>query len=342
MSNFIRSKPWKRVAKPSRGTVLIAALMIGTTVSAFLLGSTFGEEGGLGSLSFSSHVYDIVTEPSGDMAASEARAAADTAAAAASDAKAAATGLSVLSLLAGATSPGRGAEVSAEAAEDIFERMVIFTARLRIEVDDVDLAVREVRLMTEDFGGFVAGMSTSKSGWGVMTLRVPQVGFYEVIEEIESLGAVEEREVKGEDFTETYVDLEARLSNLEREEERLVEILDIARNVDEVLKVEFQLSRVRGEIESVTGEMKYLEGRVELATVTLTLVEERVEEMTVLPQVDWWEPVGAGLEALTTVAQGMLAMAVFIGPFLAVGFPAYRLYKRGFGSKDASTEGASQ
>ena len=88
--------------------------------------------------------------------------------------------------------------------------------------------------------------------------------------------------------------------------------------------------------------MVYLEGRVELATITVTFREEFAEEVTVLPQVDWWEPVSTGLEALTTVAQGMLAMAVFIGPFLAVGFPAYRLFKRGFGAKDVSPEGASQ
>jgi len=38
----------------------------------------------------------------------------------------------------------------------------------------------------------------------------------------------------------------------------------------------------------------------------------------------------------------MLAIAVFIVPFLAVGFPAYRLFKRGFGAKDVAPEGTSQ
>ena len=94
-------------------------------------------------------------------------------------------------------------EVVAEPADVIFERMVIFTAKLRLEVEDVELAVYEIRFLVEDCGGFVAGMSTSKSEWGVMTLRVPQDEFYDVIEALEALGEVEEMELKGEDITAT-------------------------------------------------------------------------------------------------------------------------------------------
>jgi len=239
MRKLLGLKPWNRFARPSSKAVLIAALLIGTTISAFLLGSTFSQEEDVGVLSLSQDVYDIEPESSGDMSISEARAAADTAAVAAADSLSAASGLSsMFSLLARPGDVGQEGEIVAEPADVIFERMVIFTAKLRLEVEDVDLTVYEIRLIAEDCGGFVAGMSTSKSEWGVMTLRVPQVEFYDAIEEVEALGEVEERELKGEDITETYVDLEAQLVNLEREEERLIEILDIARNVEEVLKVE--------------------------------------------------------------------------------------------------------
>jgi len=336
--------PLKRVSRPSKRTTLVTVLLIGTIISAYLLGSNIGKEEGIDFLSSSGQMYEIVPESRGEMSTSEAQAEEEVAAMAASDsAKSAASGVvSLLSLVARPGDVGQEGTVVAEPADVVFERMVIFTARLRLEVEKVDLTVYEIRLIAEDSGGFVTGMSTSKNEWGVMTLRVPQDEFYDVIDEIEALGEVEERELKGEDITESYVDLEAQLVNLEREEERLVEILDIARNVDEVLKVETQLSRVRGKIESITGEMKYLEGRVELATITVTFREEFAEEKTVLPKVDWWAPVSTGLEALTTVVQGMLAMAVFLGPFLVVGFPAYRLYKRGFGAKDVSPEDASR
>ena len=336
-------RPLNRVSKPSKRSTLITVLLIGTILSAYFLGSNISKDEGVNFLSSSGQMYEIVPESRGEMSTSEAQAAAETAVMAASDsAKSAASGLvNPLSIVFRPSDVGQEIEISAEPAEVIFERMVIFTARLRLEVEEVDLTVYEIRLIAEDSGGFVTGMSTSRSEWGVMTLRVPQDEFYDVIQEIEDLGEVEERELKGEDITENYIDLEAQLVNLEKEEERLVEILDMARNVEEVLKVENQLSRVRGKIESITGEMKYLEGRVELATITVTFREEFAEEITVLPKVDWWAPVSTGLEALTTVVQGMLAMAVFLGPFLIVGFSAYRLYKRGFGAKDLSPESAS-
>jgi len=162
-----------------------------------------------------------------------------------------------------------------------------------------------------------------------VTVRVPQVKFYDVIKEIEALGEVEERDLKGEDITDTFVDLEAQLRNLQREEERLVEILDMAVNVEEVLKVEAELNRVRGEIERITGELKYIEGRVELATITVSLMEKFAKQKTVLPQVDWWAPVNSGLNALFTVVQGLVTMTIFLGPFVAVGLPAFYIYKRG-------------
>jgi hypothetical protein len=130
------------------------------------------------------------------MSASEARAAVDVADLAASDSAKGSAGLAIWDLVASASDAGQEGEIVAEPADVIFERMVIFTARLRLEVEDADLTVHEIRLLAEDCGGFVAGMSTSKSEWGVMTLRVPQDEFYDVIEEVEALDNVEERELR--------------------------------------------------------------------------------------------------------------------------------------------------
>jgi len=67
--------------------------------------------------------------------------------------------------------------------------------------------------------------------------------------------------------------LTARLNNSERQEQRLLEILDMANNTKEVLEVEREVWRVRTEIERLTGRIKYLENRVELATISVSLYE---------------------------------------------------------------------
>ena len=333
----------KRLARPSKKAAVIVVILVVTTLSALFLGSTFGPEEGASLLSYRSSVHEITFPRTRiDDSTSEAKTAADaaTTAATASDSLKALAGSAIWSLFTSARTEGQSDGDLGEAADAYFERMVVFTAVLRLEVGDIDSAVDGIRLLTEEAGGFIAGVSTSKGGGGIVTVRVPQVRFYDVIREFETLGEVEEREVKGEDISETYVDLEARLTNLQREEGRLVEILDMAVNVEEVLKVEAELSRVRGEIEGITGEMNYIEGRVELATITVSLVEESAKERALLPRVDWWAPVNTGLQALATVTQGLLTMAIFLGPFVAVGLPVYVLYKRGVKGEDAPLEEA--
>jgi hypothetical protein len=331
-----------RLARPSKKTTLIVALIFGTTVTAFLLGSTFNQDE-VGFTSHLSRAYEI-PGPSGHAATvSEAMLAADVASAtaAASDSLKASTGFAIWNLFTGART-GQSDGDAGEVADIYFERMVIFTAILQIEVGDIDSTVDEIRLVTDEAGGFISGVSTSKSGGGVVTVRVPQVKFYDAIKEIEALGEVEERDLKGEDITDTFVDLEAQLGNLRREEERLAEILDMAVNVEEVLKVEAELNRVRGEIERITGELKYIEGRVELATITVSLLEKFAKQKTLLPQVDWWAPVNSGLNALFTVVQGLVAMAIFLGPFVAVGLPAFYIFKRGNKGKSISSKESPQ
>ena len=314
----------KRLIRPTNKTVLIVALLFGTIISAFILGSTFSQREGGKILASRSRTHET-TVPGTNYEVAKV----SSEAAVASDSAKLATGFATWDRALKARTEGMGDEDVAELTEVFIERMVIFTAKLELEVKDIDSTVNEIRSLTEESGGFVAGVSTSKSGGGIITVRVPQEKFYEVIWEIEKLGEVKVRELKGEDITESYVDLEAQLKNLQKQEKRLIEILEMCVNVEEVLKVESELKRVRGEIEGLTGEIKYIEGRVELATITVSLTEVFTRQRNKFPKVDWWIPVEAGLQALFTVTQGLITLTIVSTPFIAVGLPAYYLYKRG-------------
>lgn len=171
---------------------------------------------------------------------------------------------------------------SDEAGETTIIRKVITTGDLAIEVDDASAAVDEIISITQVAGGFVSsssvydnyyGESTGKAGY--VTVRIPQSGFISVMDEIEAIGAVTSKSISGRDVTEEYVDLSARLGNLERQELRLLEILNMTTTVDEVLDVERELGRIRGEIESLTGRLNYLNDRVDLSTINVRVSEPR-------------------------------------------------------------------
>ena len=216
---------------------------------------------------------------------------------------------------------------SAEIAAEYAERMVVFTASINMKVDDVNTKVVDVTQICLKYGGFVATVSTRTDG-GAITLRIPQSDFYSVVEEIEVLGIVQSKDVKGEDVTENYIDLEARLGNVQHQEERLHEILEVATTVEEILDVEAELERIRGAIESISGQLAFLDSRIELATITVIMNEAIEAQQTLFPDVDWWTPINLGLNALFVILQGLLSITVVSVPLLIIAVPSYKLYHR--------------
>jgi predicted nuclease with TOPRIM domain len=128
-------------------------------------------------------------------------------------------------------------------------------------------------------------ISKKEAKTGYITIRVSQKNFYLAIERIERLGEVKNNNIKSEDVTEQYIDLKARLENAQREEKILLDFLNKAMNVKDMLEIEKELSRIREQIEYYTGQLKYLESRIDYSTITIELSEPRPPAP--LPEVDW-------------------------------------------------------
>ncbi len=156
-------------------------------------------------------------------------------------------------------------------------RRVIRTALVSLEVEDLDAAASRLTRIAESAGGFVAGSSYVQSGTpeGSFVLRVPSPRFADVLAQVETLGHVLQRRLSGQDVTEEYVDLQARIRNLERYEQRLLAFVDRATKVSDLLVIEQELARVRGEIEMLTGRMRYLDRQVDLATIEVSAREAK-------------------------------------------------------------------
>jgi len=157
------------------------------------------------------------------------------------------------------------------------ERKIIQRASLRIEVKDFQSSSDAVIDIVERSNGSISDshsyVTDTGRKRGSITIRIPADRFIAVINEIACVGDVKSKDTSGKDVTEEYIDLKARLNNSERQEQRLLEILDMAKEVKEVIEVEREVWRVRTEIERLTGRIKYLENRVELATITVSLYE---------------------------------------------------------------------
>ena len=146
------------------------------------------------------------------------------------------------------------------------------------------------------------------------------------VQEIEGYGKVLDESTTSEDVTQQYIDLKARLHNLQKQEQRLREILELTRTVDEILKVENELSRVRGEIDSLQGQINYLERNVEMSLISVRLVEPAPPFTP--PGMDWGETFQTALSGLFFVVRGLIVLVVSLLPLFMIAAGAYHLYRR--------------
>lgn len=222
------------------------------------------------------------------------------------------------------------AEISTVVTQD--EKMTIFNGHLSLEVNDIESSMAEVVGLAQELGGYVASSQISTYGsraTGYITIRVPRSKFQEAVSKISLLGKVIDQRTSSDDVTERYIDLRARLGNLQRQERRLQELLAKAATVTEVLAVERELERVRGQVESLQGQIDYLERSVEMSLISVRLTE--APPWFTPPGMDWGETLETAIRILFLMIRGLVILIVAIIPFAllaTLAFVAYRKTRR--------------
>jgi hypothetical protein len=155
-------------------------------------------------------------------------------------------------------------------------RAVIRSASIRVSVRDPDSAASQVVLLVEGRGGYVEHSRTTRARGASLQIRVPSDQLSATLDEIAALGTEEQRETTARDVTEQLADLEAALANNRALRDRLRLLLERAGTVEEVLKVEAQLTRLQTEIDRQEGRVKRLRSEVDLSSVSVSLERRRI------------------------------------------------------------------
>ena len=206
-------------------------------------------------------------------------------------------------------------------------RYIIYTAYLSLEVDDIDETISKIYDIVVNVNGYVYTMyRLSKSC--TITIRVPQDKFFETISKIERLGIVKSKSIEARDVTEEWIDLEARLKNAKEVEKRLLNLLQKAKSIDDILDVERELSRIRELIERLEARLRYLKSRIEYATINIKIIEKSKELILKLPEINWFKSIEYALLILAYIGQGLLIITISGLPIVLLGFLFYQIYKR--------------
>ena len=110
-----------------------------------------------------------------------------------------------------------------------------------------------------------------------VTVKIAPSKFDSFMESISTLGEIKSIDSSVEDVTEQYTDLQTRISNLQEELARLNTLYDEADNVEEILMIEREVTRVQTNLEIYQRQSLDLERRSAQSTITVYLVEEKPE-----------------------------------------------------------------
>lgn len=171
---------------------------------------------------------------------------------------------------------------------DSYQRKIIKNAYLNMEVTQYQQAVRQIEEIAVGFNGYIQDSShlVSQQGAysGQLIIRVPQGQFELAITQLKELGRMKSERLAGEDITMEYYDVDGRLKVAREKEARLLELLQQADRLEDVLNIERELGYTRNEIEHLAGRLRYYNQVTDLATINITLTEQVIKtEMIVAP-----------------------------------------------------------
>ena len=199
---------------------------------------------------------------------------------------------------------------------------IIYSANVQVETTDFDLTLQKLDGMIERYGGWVESSSLYGSNYAdrsrgnvsrrtaSYTLRIPSDVFQELMGSLTELGNIPYSHVYTENVTAQYYDVQARLDAYKAQEKRLLEMMEMAETVEDIIILEDRLTEVRYQIESLQSTLNNWDRQVSYSTVYLEIAE--VQEYSPEPQV---QP-SFGQRLLSSLQSGLRGLLLLLEELL--------------------------
>jgi hypothetical protein len=148
------------------------------------------------------------------------------------------------------------------------DRKIVYRGDIASEVDDVASAVRSARDEVAAEGGYVFGQEITE-GSARVVLKVPSVRFDAAFDAVAGIGEVTSQKIEADDVSEQFTDLESRRATLEASIVRLRGFLEGTTNVDEISRLESELTHREAERDVIAGQLRVLTDRTSFGTISV-------------------------------------------------------------------------
>ena len=221
-------------------------------------------------------------------------------------------------------------------------RKWIITINMDVETDDLDVLMEQLNAGIRDFGGYVedqnihngSNYASRRYRSANLTVRIPADRAEQFTGSVSDISNVTSQNLSREDITLQYVATSSRVTALETEEARLLELLAEAENMSDLLEIEARLTDVRYELEQHASQLRLYDNQVDYATVYLYISE--VQEYTPVEEPTFFQRIKTTFtDALAGIGDGIVDCTVFLignSPYLLIfgvlGIVIFKLAKR--------------
>lgn len=207
-------------------------------------------------------------------------------------------------------------------------RKLIRTFDIQIQTKEFDSVMSGIQKKVDELGGYIEQSSLDSGSayyrnynrYSYMTVRIPSDKLDRFVENVKETANVTNISESTEDITLNYVDVESRKTALETEQARLLELLEKAETVEDIITIESRLSEVNYQLESYTSQLRTYDNQVDYSTVHINISE--VDRETQVEPKTFWEEVTAEFgDSLYGLGQSFRSFAIwFLGssPYLVL------------------------
>ena len=208
------------------------------------------------------------------------------------------------------------------------DRKLIRTFRIDAETEELDTLLTALDKKISEMDGYVENREVYNGSTyasrryrnAQLTIRIPAENVDGFVDHVSGVSNVVSSNESIDDVTLTYVDTEARVQALETEQDRLLELMEQAQTMADLLEIESRLTDVRYELESYASQLKTLENQVSYATVHLYISE--VQEYTPVAEKTTWQRITEGfVDSLEDIWDGAVELFVWVlanSPYLVL------------------------
>lgn len=216
-----------------------------------------------------------------------------------------------------------GSGESAVLPEASSARKIIYTSQLDVETRNFDSSHTLLRSTAAELGGYLEsstcyGSAENGDRCTDDTYRIPAAHYQEFLNSVGDIGSITYRSEQTEDITSRYVDVQARIDNLEAQRTRLQQLRDQADTLEDLLTIESQLSEVQYQLESYTAQRNLYDDQVDYCTVTVSLSEVQAYTPVNTFSCRLSSAFGESLHGFVRFWQDLAILLVYALPYLAV------------------------